>query len=77
MSESAAERDPKRPRLDPSSSSSSATPEVVAGGEAITMDGTIDEVNLETHELVPEVFITLHASWNGKSHEVVLGESDR
>lgn len=43
----------------------------------LKLDATVGEQRVETREIAPELFITLHASWNGVSHEVVLGESDR
>lgn len=71
-------RESKRPRLDLDDATTSATPPVVGAPEPeIQIDAMIGDAQIETHELVPEVFITLHASWSGKSHEVVLGESDR
>lgn len=72
-------RESKRPRLESDSASNGATTAApLAGATAeVQVDATVGEAQIETRELVPEVFITLHASWGGKSHEVVLGESDR
>lgn len=48
-----------------------------AQGAQVKIDATVPVLEPETRETAPEVFIKLHASWNGHSREVVLGESDR
>jgi hypothetical protein len=49
-----------------------------AGGEPEpSLDATIEDMRMDTPEGVPELFITLQVSWNRRTQEVVLGESDR
>lgn len=47
------------------------------GASEVHLDATVGEPQLEPVEDVLEVFITLHATWNGKSHVIELAESDR
>ena len=51
---------------------------LLAGGQSeVKLDATIGDMRLEAREDVPEIFITLQVLWNGKTQEIVLGESDR
>lgn len=70
----------KRPRLEESTTTNGLAAAVADPGPSsasIKLDATIGTPSLETKDFAPEVFVTLHMTHAGKTHDVVLAESDR
>lgn len=54
-----------------------AAPLEAGGQPELSLNTTIEDMEMDTLGDVPELFIILQVSWNRKTQEVVLGESDR